>query len=573
MFDAAWVCVGNFSIPGWFEMGYIPRMTVSVCLPAALQKAERFVPDHRVPRKHRSSGGLVLLACVVSAAIAVISAPAAEAETLQDAITRAFEQNPTLNAQRQGALATRENISRARAGFLPKIEARAEAGYRNVSGREALGSSNSTAGTGGVGFSNFDRETRPRSYGLQLTQPLFDGFRALRATDQAASQDLAAQETLRSIEQTTIFNAVRAYLDVYANRAIVEQNRVYIASLEKQLGQINSRKEFQDVTGAEVAEVEYRVSAGKSQKAVAEAALAASSAVYQQVTGSAPSELSPVPGADKFLAPNQEAALEAALSQNPAIFAAHHTVEAAEFQVKINEAEFLPTVNLTGSVTNSFDSSDPGDEKSDGTVLAQLRMPLYQGGDVLARTRQARYVASQRQLEADAIRDQVTASVITAWGQLNAAKIRLRASEAQVTAAQKALDGIRQAYQLGERTNYDVLNIEQDLLAARINLINAKRDRTLATFAVAQAMGTLDYAALQDAGFAATSADAISVIEEPGEPIAFKPARKAHKRAKVHAMLRMPEKPVHANAKGAPKPCAACGKTAAKGTFRPAFRD
>lgn len=515
---------------------------------------------------------LRMLVYVISSTAAALSIGTAEAETVQEAIAQAFEQNPTLNAQRQSALATHENIPRARAGFLPKVEARGETGYRSVKGTEGPGSSGS--GSSSLdGNSDFRRETRPRSYGLQITQPLFDGFRALRSTDQARYQDFAAQETLRSTEQTTIFNAVRAYLDVYTSRALVEQNRAYIMSLEKQLTQINDRKEFQDVTGAEVAEVEYRVAAGRSQRGAAEAVLEASMATYQQVIGKPPGQLTPVSGADQLLAGSQEAAIETALSKNPAIYAASFGAEAAQLQVKIDESDFLPTVNLTGSLTNSFNRSDPGDEETDGTVLAQVRVPLFQGGEVLARTRQSRHVSSQRQLEADAIRDQVKASVTTAWGQLQAAKARVSASGAQVAAAQKALDGIRQAYQLGERTNYDVLNIEQDLFAARTNLINAKRDRILATYAVAQAMGALDFVALQDAGFAAAPIDTIALVEEAREPVAYKPSPGKSKRKKVQAQQRKRETHVQLRASLMSEPCSSCVKQAAGSAFRPAYRD
>ena len=111
--------------------------------------------------------------------------------------------------------------------------------------------------------------------------------------------------------------------------------------------------------------------------------------------------------------------------------------------------------------------------------------------EVYARTRQAKETVGQRRLEADATRDQVRAAVVSAWGQLESSKASIIAAQAQVQAAETALSGVREEARVGQRTTLDVLNAQQELLNARVNLITAQRDRVVASYAVAQASGRL----------------------------------------------------------------------------------
>ena len=101
----------------------------------------------------------------------------------------------------------------------------------------------------------------------------------------------------------------------------------------------------------------------------------------------------------------------------------------------------------------------------------------------MPRTRQAKETAGQRRLEADSIRDQVRAAVISSWGQLEAARAQILAAQAQVDAAETALNGVREEARVGQRTTLDVLNAQQELLNARVNLITAQRDRVVASYA------------------------------------------------------------------------------------------
>ena len=95
-------------------------------------------------------------------------------------------------------------------------------------------------------------------------------------------------------------------------------------------------------------------------------------------------------------------------------------------------------------------------------------MPIYQGGAEYSIIRQAKETLGQRRIELDVQRDLIRATVVQAWGQLEATKAQIIAAQAQVTATEVALNGVREEARVGQRTTLDVLNAQQELVNARV---------------------------------------------------------------------------------------------------------
>ena len=152
---------------------------------------------------------------------------------------------------------------------------------------------------------------------------------------------------------------------------------------------------------------------------------------------------------------------------------------------------FGTTQAAPGSAAQRYDVQELGDRRFSASAVARLTIPIYEGGEVYARVRQAKETAGQRRIEADTARDQVRAAVVSAWGQHEAARSQITAAQAQIQAAETALAGVREEARVGQRTTLDVLNAQQELLNARVNLITAQRERVVASYAVVQAMGRL----------------------------------------------------------------------------------
>jgi outer membrane protein len=402
----------------------------------------------------------------------------ASAETLESALARAYSANPALNAQRANVRATDENVPRAKSLSRPRVNATGDVGLQ-------YSDANLGGGRGG-------NETRtPAGVGLQVDQTLYNGFRTTNSVRQAESQVLSARETLRNNEQNTLFNGAAAYMNVLRDTAILSLNRNNIEVLEEQLRQTRDRFNVGEVTRTDVAQAEARLAASRSQASLSEGNLRTSVARFRQVIGVEPRQLAPGRPVDRLVPRSLDAAIAIALSEHPAVLAALHGVDVAELQVRLNEGELLPTVGLTGAVSQRYNAQGQGDNTFSASVVGRVTVPIYEGGEVYARTRQAKETVGQRRLDADTARDEVRAAVVSAWGQLEAAKAQIIAAQAQVEAAEIALNGVREEARVGQRTTLDVLNAQQELLNARVNLITAQRDRVVASYAVAQATGRL----------------------------------------------------------------------------------
>ena len=112
-------------------------------------------------------------------------------------------------------------------------------------------------------------------------------------------------------------------------------------------------------------------------------------------------------------------------------------------------------------------------------AIAQLTIPIYQGGTEYSLIRQSKEQLGQQRMTLEQQRDQVRALVVQAWGALEASKAQIQAAQAQVTAAEVALNGVREEARVGQRTTLDVLNAQQELVNARVTLVTAQRDRVV----------------------------------------------------------------------------------------------
>jgi outer membrane protein len=411
------------------------------------------------------------------------------AETLESAMVRAYLGNPSLSAQRASVRATDENVPRALSGYRPRVNATADAGAL-FSEAETPARPNRAARTVTPNQTTVAR-LAPRGVGLQVDQTLFNGFRTYNSVQQAESLVLGARETLRSVEQDVLFNGVTSYMDVLLFTANLNLQRNNVEVLEEQLRQTRDRFNVGEVTRTDVAQAESRLAQGRFQVSRAESDLRAAIARFRQVIGVEPRVLAPGRPLDRLVPVSVDVAINVGLTEHPSIHSALHALDAAELQVKIAEGELYPSVGLRGAASQRYDTQVPGDERFSASVVATLTVPIYEGGEVYARVRQAKETAGQRRIEADIARDLVRATVVTAWGDLERARAQIIAAQAAVQAAEVALTGVREEARVGQRTTLDVLNAQQELLIARQGLIQAQRDRVVFSYAVVRAMGRL----------------------------------------------------------------------------------
>jgi outer membrane protein len=414
-------------------------------------------------------------------AACVAFAVSARAETLESALIQAYQNNPTLNSQRASVRATDENVPQALSGYRPKVTATASVGslYQDIDTK-----------TAGV-MTSLNGSVAPLSYGVTATQTLFNGFQTGNRTRQAESQVLAARETLRTTEQNILLNAATAYMNLLRDTAILDLQRRNVEVLQEQLRQTRDRFNVGEVTRTDVAQSESRLAAGRSSVLSAEADYKTSVAVYRQVIGRDPHNLTAATPVDRFSPQTQTTAVSVGNAQHPAVITAQYNVDAALSQVKVAEGALYPTLSVQGSVLKSEWTTITSASNYSAQVLGQLSIPIYQGGSEYSAIRQAKETLGQRRIDLDVARDQVRQGVVQSWGQLEAAKANIEATQAQVQASEIALNGVREEARVGQRTTLDVLNAQQELVNARVSLVTAQRDRVVASYTLLSSVGRL----------------------------------------------------------------------------------
>ena len=265
------------------------------------------------------------------------------------------------------------------------------------------------------------------------------------------------------------------------------------AVLGREAVELSHAQRFQvgEVTRTDVAQSESRLAAGRSQVLTAEANHKTSAAVYRQVVGVNPGRLTAASPVDRFSPASQAASINAGTSQHPNVVNAQYNVDVATSQVKVAEGALLPNLSLQGNVTQNWMPSVNIDKQLTASALAQVTVPIYQGGAEYSAIRQAKETLGQRRIDLDTARDQVRQTVVQSWGQLDAAKANIEATQAQVQAAEIALNGVREEARVGQRTTLDVLNAQQELVNARVSLVGAQRDRVVASYSLLSAVGRL----------------------------------------------------------------------------------
>jgi outer membrane protein len=425
---------------------------------------------------------------VLSVAVVATSCGGAAADTLEWALVQAYQNNPSLNAQRASLRATDENVPQALSGYRPRIAVTANGG-ENFAATQSF--TYTSTGNNISGVTNTAVPFTSRGVGVTGAETLYNGFQTANKVRQAESQVMGARETLRVTEQQVLLDAATAYMNLLRDEAILELNRRNVEVLTEQLKQTRDRFNVGEVTRTDVAQAESRLAAGRSSLLGAQSNYVTSVGNYRRVIGVAPGKLAPGVPVDRFSPPTLNGAIADGEQQSPSVMAAMYGVDIAELAVKINEGSLYPNLALTASASQNWDPTYNVGKQFLASFGGLLTIPLYQGGGEYSAIRQSKETLGQQRLNLDVNRDQARATVVQNWGQLDAAKAQIEATTAQVNAAEIALDGVREEARVGERTTLDVLNAQQELVNARVALVTAQHDRVVASYTLLAAVGAL----------------------------------------------------------------------------------
>ena len=415
-------------------------------------------------------------------ALAALAVPgAASGDTLLEAMAKAYVANPQLEAQRARLRATDEGVPQALAGWRPTVTARGSTGY---------GQYNSKRRTIFQGFNESTESRNPQSARIEATQPLYDGNRREARLRGAKHRVSAQRARLLAVEQTVFLNTGLTFMEVVRDQAVVELTVNNVSVLRRRLQAARDQFEVGEVTRTDVAQAEARLARAIAERVSAEGRLEASRASYQRVVGELPGRLeSPPPLAS--LPQTKEEAVEAASRDHPEVAASSFDERATLEDVEAIRSELLPRVNVVGSVAHASDATGRGSRNNDVAVAATVSVPLYEAGNVTSRRRAAIETASRLRAVTEERRRNAIEQAIRAWESLASARARLESLSTEVRATEIALDGLQQEAEVGTRTLLDVLDAEQDLLDARVNVVRTTQAEAVASYQLAAATGRL----------------------------------------------------------------------------------
>ena len=439
-------------------------------------------------RRHRALGRWLFCGAggvVLALGLAGVWVGSARAETLNGALAAAYKFNPRLDAARAIQRATDEEVPRALSGYRPSVTGSADTSYEKQTTRAA-----------GL---NTTTESNPRGYEIGAVQPIFRGFRTKNAVSAAEATVRAGWEALRTTEASVLLEGVTAYMDVVRDQAILTLRENNVTVLTRDLKATQDRFAVGEVTRTDVAQAQARRAGAVAALDLARANLKTSRATFERVVGHPPSGLVE-PRPSKQVPKSLGASTEIGSRESPGVVAALYREQAARFNIDLIRGERLPTVQLEANYGRRFDASESIEASETTTVTGRVSVPFYTGGEVEARVRQAKHTHVQRLQEIEQARTEVQAQVVTAWSQLQAAQAAVESDNTAVNANRIALAGVREEERVGQRTLLDVLNAEQELLNAEVNLATDQRNVVVASYTVLSTIGRLT---AQDLGVSA----------------------------------------------------------------------
>lgn len=431
-------------------------------------------------------------ASVAFAFALLLSGAPAFAANLLEVYRLALASDPVYSAARASWTASQEKLPQGLAGLLPQASISAstqhndrDLRFRNptVAGSQAQYNSNSAS--------------------LSVSQPLYRK-QNLVAYDQGKTQVALADVQFASAGQDLILRVSQAYFDVLLASASLSFTEAQKTAIAQQLEQAKRNFEVGNATITDTHEAQARYDLVTSQEIAARADVEVKNRALEQLIGrQAPAlagparNFSPAPPTPNAMEPW----VERARTNGLAVRIAQETLNFQTQDVARNRGAHYPTVDAFASLTDSGSGSGvqggSGTDTSTKIVGVQLAIPLYQGGIVNSRVREA--LANEDKAKQDLENAKRSAELAARQGYLGVTSsiAQVRALEAAVVSNQSSLDSTILGQQVGVRTQVDVLNAQQLLFSARRDLAQARYNYILSLLRLTAAAGELDEEDLQ----------------------------------------------------------------------------
>lgn len=400
----------------------------------------------------------------------------ASEDPIREILAKAYINNQNLQAIRASVRVSDELAAEAFAEFMPTMSATATLAQEyNDRGR----------------VEGYDDTS---TYSLDVSLPIYNGGQSLARIKREDDTIRANRANLANQEQEVFLEAITSYMDSYRDQKILEFSRQNENILEDHLSATRLRFSHGEVTQTDVSQAEARLSRARADRLTAESDLARSKAVFERVVGEEPANVRLVASPFDSLQ-SQDDLISIALNSHPLMELARFNKEASVHDIRHKQAALLPNVSIDASKTvsdgdNFFTPAFP--RLDEERVALNVEVPFYQSGAEYSAVRRAKQQAEQALYEENEQANLIRQSVITSLHEFKAAKASIASNEAQVQTAERALDGVEQESRLGSRTVLDVLDAQQELFEAKIQLVRSERDEVVGGYNLLAQLGHLN---------------------------------------------------------------------------------
>ena len=427
---------------------------------------------------------LALSAMLASA----IMSPQVWAEDLMDVFSLSLKSDPQLLAEAASRLAVGELDDQAMANFLPQVDLSATTNKTWVD----------------ASAQNFGGQTDYNNHGytLSLVQPIYRRENFVQKNQAEIAID-GATASYAVAEQSLILRVAERYFAVLGAEDDLTFALAEKEAIAKQLEQTQQRFDVGMATITDVTEAQAAFDLASAAVIEAENALANANEQLRETTGKYVDDLAELEEESPLVSPepaNINEWSETALAQNPSIMVARANVNTAEQNIELQKSGHYPSLDLVAqkNYDSQSDGNFSGSSKTHTDVIGiQLNIPIYEGGAVVSRTREASYRLDEAMQNEEQQRRFVTRQTRESFNGVISGISRVQALKQAVVSNEKALESTQAGYEVGTRTTVDVLNARRNLFSARRDYARSRYDYILNTLRLKQAAGIVTVEDLQ----------------------------------------------------------------------------
>ncbi|MBF0621826.1 MAG: TolC family outer membrane protein [Magnetococcales bacterium] len=400
-------------------------------------------------------------------------------QTIDEAIQHALGTNPDVVAARKNQDAVKQQITQAKATYLPRLDLSAGYGreYTDIPSHRAAVEKGLTLNRG--------------ESGITLTQTIFDGLGTVEDIKRAKAQYESASFGFDRTAESVVAQATNAYLETLKRRELLELVKDNVLLHQRILSKVRKKADSGAGNQADVQQTESRLALASANHAAAQGAMRQAKIRFERVIGASPQTLTrPVMPTGKLPATLEEA-IQSALSGHPAILASQADLKSAEAQHAGSLANFMPSVDLELSASNNANVSGTQSYQHTASAMLQFSYNLFNGGGDWARRKETRQRVAQNQALLDQARMNTIQEVSTAWDVLQVARERVKYLSRHLDVSKEVTAAYHNQFKIGKRTLLDVLNSETELYSAHSALTTEEFNELNGTYKLWAAMGNL----------------------------------------------------------------------------------